>query len=150
MKEKTQIEKVLSKLQINGTWICGTEFQKEFIPTYSQRISELRKKGWEIESDICNRTTHSHKGSVAMYRLHDHNGWKNYETWNVALWIGNEECLYKLAKRSYNYYNFICKVFNSSHSEVKRFKNETPDGVKWNDELVNRDDMDEFIKELNQ
>lgn len=145
-----QIERVLSILQINGTWVCGSQFHKEFIPTYAQRISELRQKGWDIESDRCDRATHSHAGSVAMYRIKDHNGWKNYETWNVALWINSEECLYKLAKRSHNYYNFICKVFNSSHSEVMRFKNETPDGVAWSDKLVNRDDMDEFIEELKQ
>jgi hypothetical protein len=24
-----------------------------------------------------------------------YNGWKNYETWNVALWLGNEEPLYR-------------------------------------------------------
>lgn len=149
-KPTPQVERVLSKLIVNGGWICGVEFQKEFIPTYSQRITDLRKRGWNIESDVCDKTSHNHTGRVAMYRINDHNGWKNYETWNVALWIGNEECLYKLAKRSSNYYNFICKVFNSSHSEVIRFKNETPDGVKWNDKLVNRDDMDEFINDLKE
>ena len=27
-----------------------------------------------------------------------YNGWKNYETWNVALWLGNDEGLYRTAK----------------------------------------------------
>ena len=27
------------------------------------------------------------------------NGYANYETWNVALWIGNDEGLYNEAKR---------------------------------------------------
>lgn len=26
-----------------------------------------------------------------------HNGWANYETWNVALWLGNDERFYRNA-----------------------------------------------------
>jgi len=28
-----------------------------------------------------------------------YNGWKNWATWNVALWLGNDEGLYKIARR---------------------------------------------------
>lgn len=28
----------------------------------------------------------------------EYNGWKNYETWNVALWLGNDEGLYNQAR----------------------------------------------------
>jgi len=149
-KEISQVDKVLSTLINTGGWVCGVSFQQKFIPTYSQRIRDLRKKGWDIESDRCSLGHHSHKGQVAMYRIHDHNGWKNYETWNVALWINNEESLYKLAKRSLNYNNFIFRLANASHSELQKFKTGTPDGVKWNDEKVNIEDLDELIKELNQ
>lgn len=27
-----------------------------------------------------------------------YNGWKNYETWNVALWIGSDEGLYNAVR----------------------------------------------------
>lgn len=36
-----------------------------------------------------------------------YNGWKNYETWNVALWIGNDEGLYEIAKGAGTYARFI-------------------------------------------
>lgn len=31
-----------------------------------------------------------------------YNGWKNWESWNVALWIGNDETLYDMARHCIN------------------------------------------------
>jgi hypothetical protein len=28
-----------------------------------------------------------------------YNGWKNHDTWNIALWFGNEEALYRMVAR---------------------------------------------------
>jgi len=54
------------------------------------------------------------------------NGWKNYETWNVSLWIQNDETLYKLALMSAGFQSFM----NQVHAWGC---NETDDGVKWTD-----------------
>ena len=60
----------------------------------------------------------------------EYNGWENYETWNVALWINNDEGLYNLAMEVGNYVDFV-EVLNDCGSDS------TPDGVKYNDPKVN-------------
>ena len=57
-----------------------------------------------------------------------YNGWTNYETWNVALWIGNDEGLYNEARRLRRRgYNDLVELILDCGSK------ETPDGVKWDD-----------------
>ena len=31
-----------------------------------------------------------------------YNGWSDWTTWNVALWINNDECFYNIAKECKN------------------------------------------------
>jgi len=60
-----------------------------------------------------------------------YNGWENYETWNVALWINNEEGLYHLAMGCGDYETFVDCLYNEYGV------NETKDGVKFADPKVN-------------
>ena len=60
-----------------------------------------------------------------------YNGWTNYETWNVALWINNEEGLYELARDCGDYETFVNCLYEYYGAT------ETGDGVKWNDPKVN-------------
>jgi len=60
----------------------------------------------------------------------EYNGWENYETWNVALWINNSEGLYHLAMEVGNYVDFIDLLNDQGIVS-------TPDGVKYNDPAVN-------------
>tara|TARA_Y100000004_G_C8731943_1_gene334676 strand:- start:120 stop:368 length:249 start_codon:yes stop_codon:yes gene_type:complete len=69
-----------------------------------------------------------------------YNGWTNYETWNVSLWIGNDEGLYNLAREHSSYQQF-CEM-------IEEFMTETPDGVKWSDPAINTVEMDEMFEEL--
>ena len=60
-----------------------------------------------------------------------YNGWENYETWNVALWINNDEGLYHLAMDCGDYETLVHTLYNDYGVT------ETKDGVKFNDPKVN-------------
>ena len=70
-----------------------------------------------------------------------YNGWANYETWNVALWIQNDESIYDAAKGC-DSYNELCEMFYDCG--VK----ETPDGVSFTDPKVNHFEINEMLKDL--
>lgn len=68
-----------------------------------------------------------------------YNGWTNYETWNVALWLQNDEGLYSVARLCSDYSEFV-KEIGVGYS--------TPDGVKYSDPKLNTHELDEMITEL--
>jgi len=59
----------------------------------------------------------------------EYNGWENYETWNVALWINNDQGLYDIAMECGDYETFVYWLAG--------VMNETPDGVSFSDPKVN-------------
>ena len=71
-----------------------------------------------------------------------YNGWTNYETWNVALWIGNDERLYSMA-REYKFYENFAEAMKY---ELGMY--ETPDGVSWTDSALDMDELNEMMEEL--
>lgn len=74
-----------------------------------------------------------------------YNGYANYATWNVCLWISNDENLYSLAKQCNNYHHF--KILMREIFEKSDIRFETPDGVAWSDSAVNLTEMEEFWTE---
>jgi hypothetical protein len=72
----------------------------------------------------------------------DYNGWTNYETWNVALWIQNDEGLYNLARLYSSYSALMFTLFEECGLK------ETPDGVKFNDPKINRIEMNQMLQDL--
>ena len=59
-----------------------------------------------------------------------YNGWANYETWNVALWINNDYDLYCMARALGDYVSLVAHL-------AKCGVTQTDDGVDYNDPAVN-------------
>lgn len=74
-----------------------------------------------------------------------YNGYANYQTWNVCLWISNDESLNDVASCCNSYEGF--KESLRAGCEGLRIAYETPDGVSWNDSGVNLAEMVEYWEE---
>jgi hypothetical protein len=75
--------------------------------------------------------------------MSDYNGWKNHATWNVALWLMNDEFLYNMVMsldKEVTYRDFATNylVYTSAG---------TPDGVAWLDESLDYEALDEVLQE---
>jgi hypothetical protein len=72
----------------------------------------------------------------------EYNGYSNYSTWNVALWIQNDPGLYECAKHDCRHYQDVIDLMYDCGST------ETRDGVKWNDSKINHIEINEMLENL--
>ena len=70
-----------------------------------------------------------------------YNGWHDWTTWNVALWINNDEGFCNIAKDCKDYMDFLFEM----QSMIGSFA--TPDGADWGE--ANIEEMNEVIEECN-
>jgi len=70
-----------------------------------------------------------------------YNGWANYETWNVTLWIQNDEGLYNVAKQCRNYQELVDLLYDCGSKETR-------DGVKWDDVKIDGLAVNEMMQDL--
>ena len=70
-----------------------------------------------------------------------YNGHKNYETWNVSLWLQNDEGLYACAQQADDYIDLLIHLQNN-------FVDETPDGVDYEHDDLDYNALNELVKSL--
>jgi len=81
------------------------------------------------------------------------NGFTNYETWNAALWIGNDEFLYNTAKACVEFCGdnetpwekFVRAMM---HGQIGRYLGGTGDGVAWDHPEIDADQMVALMVDL--
>ena len=69
-----------------------------------------------------------------------YNGWADWTTWNVALWINNDECLHSIARECETYNEFLFEMQDMIGSMA------TPDGADWGE--ADLTEMQELIDEI--
>tara|TARA_B000000557_G_scaffold188708_1_gene154593 strand:+ start:586 stop:882 length:297 start_codon:yes stop_codon:yes gene_type:complete len=90
-----------------------------------------------------------------QHHMTTYNGWANYETWNASLWINNDQLLYEIAKACVNksrlgmvdnpWQHFISLMTDPILNNIL---SKTEDGVSWNDEKINAEEMTDMMEEL--
>jgi hypothetical protein len=79
-----------------------------------------------------------------------YNGWANYETWNISLYINNEYILYKLAcdwvkeRKQLG----LSVSYNAFIPVLEQGGKITPDGVSWMEPIADADELSEMLNEL--
>ena len=70
------------------------------------------------------------------------NGWSDWTTWNVALWINNDSCYNSIAKECETYNEFLYEMQYMIGSFA------TPDGADWGE--ADLTEMGELIAEIRE
>lgn len=71
----------------------------------------------------------------------DYNGWANWETWNVALWIQNDYSTYCIARGARSY-DSIIPLLEGHWGQC------TPDGARWMDGRIDTAALDRMLQDL--
>ena len=96
---------------------------------------------------LYNGTNQTNQTMQATYQANlldqdtEYNGWTNYETWNVGLWLGGDQGLYEMARRALDY-DHLLEMLTCLGSET------TGDGVRWDDPKVNAVEINEMLEDF--
>ena len=77
-----------------------------------------------------------------------YNGWKNRSTWNVALWIQNNEYLYRMAVEYKNKRQGKKMTYSGFIRSCGMQEEKTPDNIKYISTLLDYSALNEMMMEL--
>lgn len=84
-----------------------------------------------------------------MTNENTYNGWKNRQTCNVALWINNDESLYRSAVEYVKAHPKKTKGLYADFIKSNWMQDDkTPDGIKWLSTRIDHKALNEMMREL--
>lgn len=88
-----------------------------------------------------------HQKIKGANNMAEYNGWKNRQTWNIALWINNDEPLYRSAvefMKSYKGNKPYIAFVKANYLQDAR----TPDNISFSGTRLDYKALNEMMKEL--
>lgn len=77
-----------------------------------------------------------------------YNGWKNRQTWNVSLWISNDESLYNAARNFAIKHKGRGKLYAKFIKSYGMEKDRTPDRIGYLTNILDYKALNEMMEEL--
>ena len=77
-----------------------------------------------------------------------YNGWKNRQTWNVALWINNDEPLYRAAVEYVKTHDKRHKLYPDFIRSMGMENDRTPDNIAWMGSRLDYAALNRMMREL--
>ena len=78
----------------------------------------------------------------------DYNGWKNRQTWNVALWIQNDEPLYRAAVDYVKAHPTKRALYSGFCDYAGLTGDRTPDRIAWQSTRICYAELNAMMREL--
>lgn len=76
------------------------------------------------------------------------NGWKNRQTWNVSLWLQNDEKLYEMIKNTKIKYKSKAYQFFIAYNNLEGKR--TEDGVLFDDPRLDTYTLSQLVFDINR
>lgn len=82
-----------------------------------------------------------------------YNGWTNHATWNIALWLQNDESIYRMAIARARRFELPISAGDARHICEHAFQGaigrlSTPDGTKLSDQEISWTELASCISEM--